>query len=84
MVFAQRKGTTAEIDSLNVRLYSVPVIVSTRRLGTVIAAVSTKPYSETQRTALIGSLILALALLTAITLAARVGFSARRSRRSRR
>ena len=68
---ARSRARTVQVTSLDARLYAVPVIASTRRLGTVVGAVSTKPYQETQRTALIGSIILALALLTAITLAAR-------------
>lgn len=70
-LLARRHGRTVQVGGLDARLYAVPVIASTRRLGTVVAAVSTKPYQETQRTALIGSIILALALLAAITLAAR-------------
>jgi two-component system OmpR family sensor kinase len=70
-LLARRNARTVEIASLSARLYAVPVIASTRRLGTVIAAVSTKPYTETQRTALIGSIILAICLLAAITLVAR-------------
>ena len=71
VLLAQRDARTVEIAGLSARLYAVPVIASTRRLGTVIAAVSTKPYQDTKRTALIGSIILALALLAAITLIAR-------------
>ncbi|MHB8469569.1 MAG: sensor histidine kinase [Gaiellaceae bacterium] len=70
-VLARRNATTIDSESLGARLYAVPVIAAQRRLGTVVAAVSTKPYRETQRTALIGSIILALSLLAAITLAAR-------------
>ena len=62
---------TLESGRLKARLYAVPVVSSGRRLGTVVAAVSTAPYRETRRTALIGSLVLALALLTSITLIAR-------------
>ncbi len=64
-------GRTVQVDGLDARLYAVPVVASTRRLGTVVAAVSTKPYTATQRTALTGSIILAISLLAAITLAAR-------------
>jgi signal transduction histidine kinase len=67
---ARRGGRTTDIASLNARLYAMPVVVGQERVGTVIAAVSTKAYRETQETALIGSIILALALLGAITLAA--------------
>lgn len=70
-LLARRNGSTIEIPSLSARLYAAPVIASTRRLGTVVAAVSTAPYEETERTALIGSIILALTLLGAITLTAR-------------
>lgn len=70
-LLARSRGRTVQVAGLDARLYAVPVIASTRRLGTVVAAVSTKPYRETQRTALIASTILALALLAAITLAAR-------------
>jgi two-component system OmpR family sensor kinase len=70
-LLARRNARTVEIASLSARLYAVPLIAFTRRLGTVIAAVSTKPYTETQRTALIGSIILAICLLAAITLVAR-------------
>ena len=49
----------------------MPVISTGRRLGVVVAAVSTKPYDETRNTALIASLVLAASLLAAITLAAR-------------
>lgn len=71
LLLARRNTKTVEIASLGARLYAVPVVTSSRRLGTVIAAVSTQPYQETKRTALIGSVILALALLAAITLIAR-------------
>lgn len=69
--FARSNARTAEIPRLSARLYAVPVVASGRRLGTVIAAVSTEPYEETKRTTLIGSIILALALFAAITVVAR-------------
>ena len=53
------------------RLYAVPVVRSQRRLGTVVAAVSTEPYTDTKHTALLASLALALVLLVAIALVAR-------------
>lgn len=68
---AREGARTVQIAALDARLYAVPVITGARPLGTVVAAVSTKPYQETQQTALIGSVILALTLLGAITLAAR-------------
>jgi signal transduction histidine kinase len=68
---ARRAQTSADSTSSGARLVAVPVVSSGRRLGTVVAAVSTEPYTETARTALIGSIILALGLLASITLAAR-------------
>jgi two-component system OmpR family sensor kinase len=68
---AQRNARTVELGSLGARLYAVPVITSRQRVGTVVAAVSTKPYQQSAKTALIGSIILAVAILAAITLAAR-------------
>ena len=70
-LLARGNARTVEIGSLSARLYAVPVIASGRRVGTVVAAVSTKPYRQSEETALIGSIILALAILAAITLAAR-------------
>jgi signal transduction histidine kinase len=50
------------------RLYALPVVRGGYRYGTVVSAVSLGPYEETTRAALIGSLILALLLLGAVTL----------------
>jgi signal transduction histidine kinase len=63
--------STRELGSLRARLYGVPVISGRRRLGYVVAAVSTKPYDDTRTTALVASLVLAACLLAALTLAAR-------------
>lgn len=68
---ARGDARTAVVGALHARLYAVPVVASSRRLGTVVAAVSTRPYEDTQRTALVSSIVLALALLAAITVAAR-------------
>ncbi len=53
------------------RLYAVPVVRSGVRYGTVVSAVSLDPYEQTGRAAMIGSLILALLLLAAVTLISR-------------
>ena len=50
-----------------VRLYSLPITDRGARIGTVVAAVSLDAYDETARSALTGSLILAVLLLAAIT-----------------
>jgi signal transduction histidine kinase len=70
LALARRGGRTADIPGLNARLYAVPVSGPQQRFGTVVAAISTKAYRETQETALIGSIILAFAMLGAIGLAA--------------
>lgn len=49
------------------RLYAIPVTEGDVRYGTVVSAVSLDPYEETGRTALIGSVILAVLLLGAVT-----------------
>jgi two-component system OmpR family sensor kinase len=53
------------------RLYAIPVSQNGVRYGTVVAAVSLDPYEETERTALIGSLILAALLLGAVAVISR-------------
>ena len=58
-------------DVGDTRLYAVPVVSNSRRLGAVVAAVSLVPYNDTARTALIGSLVLAVTLLAVSLLAAR-------------
>jgi signal transduction histidine kinase len=60
-----------DVTATDTRLYAVPVVKNGRRLGTVVAAVSLRPYEETKHTALIASLVLALLALLAVALAAR-------------
>jgi two-component system, OmpR family, sensor kinase len=52
------------------RLQAVPIVQGGRRLGTVVAAVSLRPYEETRQTALLGSLALAVAMFAAVALSA--------------
>lgn len=60
-----------DVPAADTRLYAVPVRSGTRRLGTVVAAVSLAPYEQTERTALISSLALGGLLLLIVALAAR-------------
>ena len=60
-----------DLDNADVRLYATPAVIEGRRLGTVVAGVSLAPYEQTRRTALLGSLALALLLLLVVALAAR-------------
>ena len=52
-----------------VRLYALPIVEDGTRYGTVVSAVSLDAYEETGRAALVGSLLLAVALLGAVTAA---------------
>jgi signal transduction histidine kinase len=53
------------------RLYALPVVDAGTRLGAVVAGVSLAAYDETRHTALVASVVLALAVLVAVGLAAR-------------
>ena len=50
----------------SVRLYSIPVVDGGNRVGTVVAGVLLDPYDETATIAFVGSVVLAVALLTAV------------------
>ena len=66
---ASTPGVSIEISSLDMRLYALAA--SDDPTIKVVAGVSLAPYEHTQQIALIGSLILALALLIVVTLVAR-------------
>ena len=50
------------------RMYALPIARRGRRLGTVVAAVSLRPARQTTRTALVGSILLALLALVAVAI----------------
>lgn len=50
-----------------VRLYALPVTDGGKRIGTVVAGVPLAPYDETATIAFVGSVVLAIALLVAVT-----------------
>lgn len=52
-------------------LYAIPIVERGIRFGTVVSAVSLEPYESTEHAALIGSVLLAVALLTSVALIAR-------------
>ncbi|MDX6553801.1 MAG: two-component system, OmpR family, sensor kinase, partial [Gaiellales bacterium] len=60
------------VSALDVRLEAVPVVRNGRRIGTVIAGVSLKPYDNAKRVALVASVLLSVLLLAV------VGFVTRR------
>jgi two-component system, OmpR family, sensor kinase len=56
------------VNATDIRLDAVPVVQSSRRLGTLVVGASLNPYESTARTALVGSLI--LGVLTVLGIAA--------------
>ncbi len=61
--------TFADVAASDTRLYALPV-GSARRAGTVVVGVGLAAYEQSRTTALVGSLILAVAVLVAVGLAA--------------
>jgi two-component system, OmpR family, sensor kinase len=54
-----------------IRLYALPVVHAGQRIGTVVAGVPLAPYDETATIAFVGSVVLALLLLVAVTVLTR-------------
>ncbi|MDQ6807733.1 MAG: hypothetical protein M3065_22910, partial [Actinomycetota bacterium] len=71
-LLARGPRRTQDVPATHTRLYAVPVIAGGRRLGTVVAAVSLKPYEDTVQTALIASVALGGGVLLIVALAADV------------
>jgi two-component system OmpR family sensor kinase len=59
-----------DVGATDTRLYAVPVVQRGRRVGTVVAGASLRPYEQTERTALIASVIVAVLALLAVGVAA--------------
>jgi signal transduction histidine kinase len=55
-----------DVASADTRLYSLPIVFGGVRRGTAVAATSLAPYEQTERTALIDSLVLAVVLLLVV------------------
>jgi two-component system, OmpR family, sensor kinase len=64
-------GRRRDVARTDTRLYSLPIVDDGRRFGAVVAGVSLEPYEHTQRAALTGSILFALAVLFAVALATR-------------
>ena len=64
-------GGGRDVGGTDTRLYSLPIVDDGRRFGAVVAGVSLAPYERTQRAALTGSILFAVAVLVAVALAAR-------------
>jgi hypothetical protein len=56
------------VQATRTRLYAVPILQSSRRLGTLVVGASLRPYDNSAQTALLGSLI--LGALTVLGIAA--------------
>jgi two-component system, OmpR family, sensor kinase len=65
------------VGQTDTRLHAVPIVESSRRLGTIVVGASLGPYESTARTALVGSLI--LGLLTIMGIAAASAWVIRRA-----
>jgi two-component system, OmpR family, sensor kinase len=59
-----------DVRATRTRLYALPVVQSGRRLGAVVAGLSLTPYDQTRHTALVASIVLAIAVFAAVALAA--------------
>jgi two-component system, OmpR family, sensor kinase len=68
---AATQSRIVEVPNERVRLFARPVLAHGKRVAVVVAGVSMLPYQATRRTALIGSLALALALLLVVVLVTR-------------
>ena len=71
VVLARGPRRFQEIHRTSTRLYALPITSHGRRIGTVVAGVSLRPYEETERTVLIASVVLSLLALVAVGLVAR-------------
>jgi signal transduction histidine kinase len=60
-----------DVPASDARLYAAPVVVDSKRLGTVVTGVSLAPYEETRKLALIASLVFSALVLAAVAVAAR-------------
>jgi signal transduction histidine kinase len=59
-----------DVPATHTRLYALPVM-NGRRIGTVVSAVSLRPYESTADTALVASVVLGVLVLALVALAAR-------------
>ena len=66
MRLAQTAGGFTTVDVTDTRMEAVAIRQGSRRLGTVVAAMSLGPYESTARLALVGSVLLGLFVLAAV------------------
>ncbi|HZQ66768.1 MAG TPA: ATP-binding protein [Gaiellaceae bacterium] len=58
-----------DVRESDTRLYSTPVVIGGRRVGTLVTGLSLAPYEQTRKSALVGSLALAALLLGLVGIA---------------
>jgi signal transduction histidine kinase len=63
--------SSQEVAGADVLLEAVPVVEGGRRIGTVIAGVSLKPYENAKRAALVASVLMSVLLLAVVALVTR-------------
>ncbi len=68
--FVTQPAGFLEVPKTDERLYGVPILDGTKRVGTLVAGISLAPYEETRHEALVASLAMALVLLAVVGLAA--------------
>jgi len=61
----------AEVTASDTRMYALPIVQNTTRIGTVVSAISLRTYHQVQRTALLASIVLAVLAFLAVACAAR-------------
>ena len=71
-LLARGPRRTQNVTATHTRLYAVPIVARGRRVGTVVAEVSLKPYESTAQTALVASAVLGALVLIMVAVAAHV------------
>jgi two-component system, OmpR family, sensor kinase len=61
----------ADVAASDTRLYALPIVQNTTRIGTVVSAISLRTYQQTKHTALLASIVLAVLAFLAVACAAR-------------
>jgi signal transduction histidine kinase len=67
---ARTPGRSVDDARSDVRLYAAPIVAGGRRRGTLVTGVSLAPYEQSERRALLGSLLLAALMLVLTGVAA--------------
>ena len=68
---AATPGKIIDVAGEGARLFAMPAVVRGKHVAVVVVGVSMRPYQATRRIAMVGSLVLALALLVVVALVTR-------------